>query len=59
MLEQINALTKENKALTQLKKQLEDTRERKETAQLSQDQLVREEGVINQQLESLHNSLKD
>lgn len=58
VLEQINALTKENKALTQLKKQLEDTRERKETAQLSQDQLVREEGVINQKLESITQQLE-
>lgn len=51
--EQINALTKENKALTQLKKQLEETRDRKEAVQNGQDKLVREEGVINQQLETL------
>ena len=57
VLEQINALTKENKALTQLKKQLEDTRERRNTAQDQQDKLVREEGVVNQKLETLQQQL--
>ena len=57
VLEQINSLTKENKALNQLKKQLEETSERKETVQKGQDQLVREEGVIQQKLETLTKEL--